>query len=84
METKVELDSDDDKKHFFHRHDIDFRLIFMSISPEIQYNVISLSTPNEVWTKLEVLFGINKYCEECLQYIDKTNLVEMPTQEQAS
>jgi hypothetical protein len=49
-------------------------LICMSVSPELQYHVeeLSLSTPDELWTKLEVLFRIKKYCEECMQEIDKT------------
>jgi hypothetical protein len=51
-----------------------FRLICMSMFLlEIQYHVEeSLSTPDEVWTKLEVLFRIKEYCEECMQDIDKT------------
>jgi hypothetical protein len=61
-----------------------FRLICMSVSPEIQYHVISLSTLDEVWTKLEVLFGIKEDCEECMQEIDKTKPTENPPEEQDS
>jgi hypothetical protein len=58
----------------------------MFVSPELQYHVedSSLSTPDELWTKLEVLFRIKEYCEECMQEIDKTKPTENPLEEQAS
>jgi len=62
------------------------RLICMSVSPELQYHVeeLSLSTPNELWTKLEARFRIKKDWEECMQEIDKTMPIENPPEEQAS
>jgi hypothetical protein len=51
---------------------------------EIQLHVVSLSTPDEVWTKLEVLFGIKEYCEECMPENAKTKPQENPLEEQAS
>jgi hypothetical protein len=67
MKTKVDPDFADDKSHFINRKDMAFRLINIFVSPEIQYYVISLSTPDEVWTKLEVLFGIKEDCEEWME-----------------
>jgi hypothetical protein len=76
----------DEKNDFLNRQDMAFRLIYMFVSPEIQYHVedLSLSTPDEVWTKLEVLFRIKEDCEECMQDIDKTKPTENPLEEQAS
>jgi hypothetical protein len=34
-----------------------FGLLCMSISPELLFHVESSTTPNEVWTTLEGLFG---------------------------
>jgi hypothetical protein len=56
----------------------------MFVSLEIQSHVASISTPYEVWTKLEVLFEIKEYCEECMTKIEKTNPTENPLEEQAS
>jgi len=78
METKIDHTSSDEKNHFLNIHDMDFRLICMSFSPKIQLHVVSLSNPDEVWTKLEVLFGIKEYCEECMPENAKIKLAENP------
>jgi hypothetical protein len=59
METKVELDSVDEKNDFLSTQYMALVFICLSISPELQYRVEeeSLSTSNELWTRLEVLFG---------------------------
>jgi len=80
METKEDPNSVDKKNYFFNGQDMAFRIICMYVSSEIQYHVISLSTPDEAWIKLEVLFRIKEDCEECMQDIDKTK----PMKEQAS
>jgi hypothetical protein len=82
--TKNRSTSIDEKNHFLNRQDMAFRLICMSVSLEIQSHVVSLSTPDEVWTKLEVLFGIKEDCEECMSKIDKTKPTKNPPEEQAS
>jgi hypothetical protein len=54
------------------------------ISLEILHQVCDVSqefTPNELWTRLEVLFG-NK--EECMQNADKTENVENPLEDKSS
>jgi len=63
---------------------MDFRVIYVFVSPEIQLHVVSLSTPNEVWSKLEVLFWIKEDCEEFMLENAKTNPAEKPPEEQAS
>jgi hypothetical protein len=63
--------------------DMAFELICMFVSLEIQYHVISLSTLDEVWTKLEVLFGIKENFEECMQEINKTKPTKNPLEEQS-
>jgi len=62
-----------------------FRLIYTFVSPEIQHHVedLSLSTPDEVCMKLEIIFKIKKYCEECMQGIDKKKIVKKPLEEQS-
>ena len=56
----------------------------MSISPEILHQVCDVTqefTPNELWTRLEVLFG-NK--EECMKNVDKIENVENPLEDKSS
>jgi hypothetical protein len=60
MEMEVEPDSADEKNDFFNKQDMAIGFIFLSISPEILHQVYDdsqESTPNELWTRLEVLFG---------------------------
>jgi hypothetical protein len=47
-----------------------------SISPKNKYHVESLSTPDEAWTKMEVLFGHKEYCEDCMNEIDKIEITK--------
>jgi hypothetical protein len=86
MTTKVDHDSVDEKNYFLNTQDMDLRLICMSISPELQYHVKdeSISTMNELWTILEVLFKNKEDCEDCMQKIDKKYLAEKPLEDQAS
>jgi hypothetical protein len=60
MAMEVEPDSIDEKNDFFNRQDMAIGFIFLSISPEIVHQVYDdsqESTPNELWNRLEVLFG---------------------------
>jgi hypothetical protein len=84
METKVEPDSPEEKNDFLNRQDMALGCICLSISPKIQYHVESLSTPDELWTRLEVLFGNKEDCEDCMQEIEKIEPAENPPEDQAS
>jgi hypothetical protein len=47
--------------------------IDMSVSPELFHQVYEESqgsTPNELWTRLEVLFGNKEYCEDFMQEVE--------------
>jgi hypothetical protein len=60
MEMEVEPDSIDDKNDFLNRQDMTIESIGMSVSPELLHQVYEESqgsNPNELWTRLEVLFG---------------------------
>ena len=59
MEMEVEPNSADEKNDFLNRKYMAIGFICMSISPEILHQVCDLTqefTPNELWTRLEVLF----------------------------
>jgi hypothetical protein len=42
------------------------------------------STPNESWTRLEVLFGNKEYCEDFMQEVEQIDPEENPSEDQAS
>ena len=46
-----------EKPKYFNRLDEAYGLLCLSISREILFHIDSLTTPNEVWVKLESLFG---------------------------
>jgi hypothetical protein len=84
MAIEVEPDSVDEKNDFLNREDMAIEYICMSVSPELFHQVYvesQDSTPNELWTKLEVLFGNKK---DCMQKVDKIELVEKPLEDQSS
>ena len=57
---EVESDSVDEKNDFLNRQDMAIGFICLSISPEILHQVCDVTqdfTPNELWIRLEVLFG---------------------------
>jgi hypothetical protein len=87
MEMEVEPDSANEKNDFLNRQDMAIGSIFWSISPKIHYQVYDESrdsTPNELWTKLEVLFGNKKDCEYCMQEIEKIEPKEKPSEDRTS
>ena len=57
--TEVEPNSVVDKAKYFNRLDEAYGLLCWSISREILFHIERLKTPNEVWVKLEALFGKN-------------------------
>ena len=57
MGTEVEPNSAIEKSKYFNRLDETFGLLCLSISRELLFHVDSLTTPNEVWCKIESLFG---------------------------
>ena len=57
MGIEVEPNSVAEKAKYFNRLDEEFGLLFLSISRELLFHIDSLTTPNEVWVKLETLFG---------------------------
>jgi hypothetical protein len=63
MAMEVEPNSGDEKNGFINRQDMAIGCIRLSISPEILHQVYDESrdsTPNELWTRLEVLFRIKE------------------------
>jgi hypothetical protein len=72
------------KNDFPKRQDMALGCICLYISPEIQYHVESLSTPDEAWTKLEVIFGLKEDCEQGMHEINKTTPTKKPSKDQAS
>jgi hypothetical protein len=87
MAMEVELDSADEKNDFLNRQDMAIGSINMSVSPELFHQVYEESqgsTPNELWTRLEVLFGNKEYCEDFMQEVEQIEPEEKPLEDQAS
>ena len=57
MGTEVEPNSSVEKAKYFNRLDEAYGLLCLSISRELLFHIGILTTPNEVWVKLETLFG---------------------------
>ena len=57
MGTEVDPNSAVEKARYFNRLDEAYGLLCLSISRELLFHIDSLTTPNEVWVKLETLFG---------------------------
>ena len=57
MGTEVEPNSTLENSKYFNRLNEAFGLLCLRISRELLFHVNSLTTPNEVWKKLESLFG---------------------------
>ena len=81
---EVEPDFVYEKKDFLNRQDMAIGHILWFISPEILHQVYDDSqelNPNDLWRRLEVLFG-NK--EECMKNVDKIENVENPLEDKSS
>jgi hypothetical protein len=73
MAMEVDLDSADEKNDFLNRQDMVIRCILQSIFLEILHQVYDNSqesTPNELWTILEVLFGNKEDFEDFMQEVE--------------
>jgi hypothetical protein len=57
MATKVEPTSAIKKSRYLNHMDEAYGLICMSMSLELLFHIDACTTPNEIWTKLEGLFG---------------------------
>jgi hypothetical protein len=87
MTMEVEPDSVDENNDFLNRQDMAIGCILYFISPEILHQVYDDSqefTPNDLWSRLEVLFWNKEDCEDCMQGIGKIELEEKPSEDQAS
>jgi hypothetical protein len=84
MKMEVDHDSADEKNNFLNRQDMAIGFVCLFISLEILHQVYDFSqdsTPNELWTRLEVLFG-NK--EDYMQKVEKIENVENPLEDKSS
>ena len=59
MGTWVEPNSTIEKLKYFNRLDEDFGMLCLKILREILFHVDNISTPNEVFLRIESLFGKN-------------------------
>jgi hypothetical protein len=87
MAMEVDPDSADEKNDYLNRQDMATRCIYISISPKLFHEVYDESqdsTPNKLWSRLEVLFGNKEYCEYFMQEIEKIDPYEKPSENQAS
>jgi ppGpp synthetase/RelA/SpoT-type nucleotidyltranferase len=87
MAMEVEPDSVDEKNDFLNRQDMAIGSIDMSVSPKIFHQIYEESqglTPNELCTRLEVLFGNKEYCEDFMQEVEQIETEEKPSEDQAS
>ena len=85
METEVDPDSADEKNDFLDRQDMAIGFICLSISPKIFHQVYDFSqdsNPNELWTRLKVLFRNKEDCEDFMQEFEKIELEEKPSEDQ--
>ena len=84
---EVVRDSVNEKNYFINRKDMAITCICMSVSLELFHQVYEESqgsTPNELWTRLEVLFGNEEYCEYCMHETGKIEPEEKLSKDQAS
>jgi len=58
MATEVEPTSAIEKSKYLNRMDEAHGSICMCISPELQFHLSACNTPNEIWKKVEDLYGI--------------------------
>jgi hypothetical protein len=87
MEMEVELDSINKKNDFLNRQDMAIGSIGMFVSLKLFHQVYEESqgsTPNELWTRLEFLFGNKEYCEDFMQEVEQIEPEEKPSEDQAS
>jgi hypothetical protein len=87
MEMEVDPDSFNDKNDFLNRQDMAIGSIDMFVSPELFHQVYEESqgsNQNELWTRLQVLFGNKEYFEYFMQDVEQIEPEEKPSEDQAS
>jgi hypothetical protein len=87
MEMEVEHDSVNEKNDFLNRQDMAIGSIGLSVFPKLFHQVYEESqgsTPNKLWTILEVLFGNKEYCEDFMQEVEQIEPEENPSEDQVS
>ena len=57
MGLEIKPDKDEDKPKWFNKCDEAYGTLFLSVSTDLVFHIESWDTPNEIWTKLETLFG---------------------------
>ena len=77
MGTEVEPNSIVEKVKYFNRLDETYRLFCLSISREIFFHIDILTAPNEVWVKLETLFGKTEELRGHQFDIERISLIPM-------
>ena len=53
-----------EKAKWHNRVDESYGLLYLSIYPDIFFHMDGLTTPNQIWTKLESLFGVEDEIRE--------------------
>ena len=87
MEMEVDLDFVDENFFFLNRRDMAIGSIGMFVSPELFHQVYEESkglNPNELWTRLEILFWNKEYCEYFMQEVEQIEPEEKPSEDQTS
>jgi hypothetical protein len=85
MAMEVDPDSVDEKNYFLNRQDMAIEFIRLFVSPELFHQVYDESqdsTPNELWTILEVVFRNKEDCEDFIQEIEQIEPEEKPSEDQ--
>ena len=57
MGLEIEPDKDEDKSKWFNKCDEAYGTLCLSVSPDFLFHIESLDTPNQIWLRLESLFG---------------------------
>ena len=57
LATKVDPNSDAEKIKWHNRRDEAYGILCLSISRDLLFHLDGLTSPNEVWDKLEHIFG---------------------------
>ncbi|XP_059068195.1 uncharacterized protein LOC131858764 [Cryptomeria japonica] len=57
MGLEIEPAKDEDKPKWLNKCDEAYGTLCLSVSPDLLFHIESLNLPNEIWKKLETLFG---------------------------
>ena len=57
MANELEPNADANKIRWHNRRDEAYGLLYLSISRDLLFHIHGLTSPNEVWEKLEDIFG---------------------------